>query len=203
MVDTIETNPHLEEIRRLEEGKTLLRLIIRHDQTRLAKIPQDIELEKIKAFRFVLERGGLITCTCAGRWICGRHTKEREMGLVHIEDAKFLYEDAKFLYREERMIYLKQYLTYIDLYCSGHFPQNPNEASKDRATSEVLVTDGKLVRVVDGVEVTNMPILNRYPRELFKYFSLPLPISMQLNERIITVDVYTFRSDPNRIEIKT
>ncbi len=195
MTEFEENNLHLEEIKRLKELEKLLRLRIRYDQDRLSEIDDDVEGEKVRALMFALKESGMGACSNSGRFICGRDSKAREIGIVPLEDIKYLY-------REEHNRYLKRDLVYLEPYCLPHFPVNPTRVAEGEVISEVVERSGGLVRLLDGEDVVDVPILNRFYRSVFNHFGLPLPKMMQLDQRRNIIEVYTYVRSPGRLEFK-
>ncbi len=68
----------------------------------------------------------------------------------------------------------------LELFCPKHYPDNPNRFWKPEYkdeeinfTSEAIEKNGKLVTVVNNIDLSNTPAFKYYPEEVYQHLKLP------------------------------
>ncbi len=113
-----------------------------------------------------------------GLGVCGEvYSHKKGLGVFPRGEMRLLYRGT--LYKPWARD-LKTKFSKLELLCAEHFPKDPNKFLQpdfeDREvtfTSEVLERDGKLVTVVNNIDLTGVPLTVSYTEEVYHHLGLP------------------------------
>lgn len=108
-------------------------------------------------------------------------TEEEKLGIFSKDQMRLLYR-SKVVWRGSEGYQSKEREEQLELLCPYHFPADPNkvEPSEELWTekrgldivSEVVEREGRLVTVVNSIDVTDLPIEKYYSEGVYRHFGL-------------------------------
>lgn len=128
----------------------------------------------------LLDERGLAVCSNR----LGHHREgapeEEKLGVFPTSQLRLLLRSRVVSTGSEYTESLKRKAT-LELLCPCHFPEEPNTVRPSREkiggeldiASEIVERDGRLVTVVNSIDVTDLPVERYYSEAIYRHFELP------------------------------
>lgn len=171
-----QVNQQLENIQRLAQKIEAVQSQVWDFEEEEKKAKDELELAKLSLLHTILRERGL--GVCSETYPVHRGDVPNKLGIFPVDLMRYLY--TTYAYEGGDIYSYTRRKTCIEWLCPQHFPASPNlvrvsavHRNELDIKSELQQRDNRLFSVVNNIDVTDVPVVRYYSREVCEYFNIP------------------------------